>query len=169
MTTTHSDSPPAQRARAPSRGAGARARLARRRRDWSEWLARIVCLLLAGVGTLPFLTTLVVRSAWARDWAARTARRLIETQHVEAEFAPSVRVWPLALELDRVRIDSNDGGAPVLDCARILVRPKLFALLAGKLAIDAVDLDTPRVRAVLRDGKIANLDLAGDRARRASP
>jgi translocation and assembly module TamB len=170
MTTTHSDSPPAQRARVPSRaGAAARARLGRRRRDWSEWLARIVCLLLAGVGTLPFLTTLVVRSAWARDWAARTARRLIETQHVEAEFAPAVRVWPLALELDRVRIDSSDGGAPALDCARILVRPKLFALLAGKLAIDGIDLDTPKVRVVMRDGKIANLDLPETRSKSEPP
>ncbi len=115
--------------------------------------------MLAAVGTLPLLATLIVRSAWARDWATRASVHLLETQHIEATFAPSLRVWPLALELDHVRIDSSDGGAPALECGRVLVRPKLFALLAGKVAIDTVDLDSPRLRAVVRDGKLANLTL----------
>jgi translocation and assembly module TamB len=114
---------------------------------------------LAAIGTVPFLATLVIRSAWARDWAARTSRRLLEAQHIEATFAPSLRVWPLALELERVRIESTDGGGPALECGRILVRPKLFALLAGKVAIDGIDLDAPKLRAVVRDGRIANVTL----------
>ncbi len=113
--------------------------------------------MLALVGLVPFVATLVVRSAWARDWAARETQRLIRQQGVIASYAPALRVWPLAVELDRVRVESSDGGAPVVECDRVALRPRLFALLAGKLAIDQIDLDGPRVRAVLRDGKLANL------------
>src|SRR5262249_18773538 len=56
-------------------------------------------------------------------------------------------------------VESSDGGAPALECDRVLVRPKLFALLAGKLAIDEIDLDAPRARVVFKDGKLANLAL----------
>src|SRR5271166_3789327 len=160
MTTTHSESPPAARPRGPGRGdAVALTKRRRRQQDWTQRVAQVLCMALAAVGTLPFLATLIVRSAWARDWAARTSRRLLETQRIEATFAPSLRVWPLALELDHVRVDSADGGGPALECRRILVRPKLFALLAGKVAIDTVDLDSPKLRVVVRDGKVTNLAL----------
>jgi translocation and assembly module TamB len=139
--------------RTAARGVGRR----RRRRDWGRFVARVLCAILALIGTLPFLATLIVRSAWARGWAASESERLIASQGVTAAFAPSLRVWPLAVQLDHVEVASSDGGAPALTCNRILVRPKLFALLAGKLAIDAIDLDTPRLRAVVRDGHVANL------------
>jgi translocation and assembly module TamB len=113
---------------------------------------------LALVGLLPFVATLVVRSAWARDWAARETQRILRQQGVVASYAPSLRVWPLAVQLDRVRIESSDGGSPFVECSRVALRPRLFALLAGKLAIDQIDLEQPRVRAVVRDGKIANLE-----------
>ena len=40
-------------------------------------LARVFCGVLALVGLLPFVATLVVRSAWARDWAARETQRIL--------------------------------------------------------------------------------------------
>jgi translocation and assembly module TamB len=170
MTTTHSDSPPAVAGRERSRSdASVRARGRRRGRDWTERVALALCVVLAGIGTLPFVAALVVRSAWARDWAARTSRRLLETQHIEATFSPSLRVWPLALELDHVRVESTDGGAPAVQCNRVLVRPKLFALLAGKVAIAGVDLDSPHLRAVFRDGAIANLSLPDTRKSTGRP
>jgi translocation and assembly module TamB len=158
MTTTHSESQRPTRTRGSARSDEAGlTRRRRRRRAWSERVAQVLCVVLAGIGTLPFLATLVIRSAWARDWAAAASRRLLETQRIEATFAPSLRVWPLALELDHVRVESTDGGGPAVECTRILVRPKLFALLAGKLAIDAIDLDGPKVRAVVRGGEVVNL------------
>ncbi len=117
----------------------------------------MLCVALALVGVLPFAATLVIRSAWARDWAARETQRLLREQALVASYSPSVRVWPLAIELDHVRLESSDQGAPALECDRISVRPRLFALLAGKLAIDRIDLDGPRVRAVMRDGNLTNL------------
>jgi translocation and assembly module TamB len=129
----------------------------RRRRDWGRALARVLCVALAMVGLLPFATTLVVRSAWARGWAASETQRLLREQGIVATYAPSLRVWPFAVELDRVRVESSDGGGPAIECDRIGLRPRIFALLAGKLAIDQVDLDGPRIRAIVRDGKLQNL------------
>jgi translocation and assembly module TamB len=84
---------------------------------------------------------------------------LLRRQSIVASYAPSLHVWPLAVELARVRVESSDGGPPALECERVRVRPKLFALLAGKVAVDQVELDQPRVRLVVREGKVANLVL----------
>jgi translocation and assembly module TamB len=131
----------------------------RKRRDWGKRLARVLCVLLAMVGMLPLGATLVVRSAWARTWAANETEGLLAAQGIKARYALALHVWPLALELDDVRVDSTDSGPPFLQSDRVRVRPRLFALLAGKLAIDQVELDVPRVRAVVKDGKLANLTL----------
>jgi translocation and assembly module TamB len=167
MTTTHTQTPRAHAA--GHAGPLPAARRRRPRRDWGQDFARVLCALLAIVGTLPFVTTLIVRSAWARRWAARESERLLLAQGVVATFAPSLRVWPIAVQLDGVRVESSDGGAPALQCARVLVRPRLFALLAGKLAMDTVDLDGPRVRAVVRDGQLANLALKETGKRATGP
>jgi translocation and assembly module TamB len=138
---------------------GVRPRRRRRKRDWGALVARVICVVLAVVGVLPFATTLVVRSAWARTWASQETQRILRAQGIVAAYSPSLRVWPLAVQLERVRLESSDGGAPALVTPRVTLRPKLFALLAGKLAIDQIDLDAPRVRAILRHGKVANLVL----------
>src|SRR6516164_4776999 len=73
----------------------------RRRRRWDPWrvLAQALCFALALVGTLPFVATVVVRSAWARSWAAARSEELLRQQGIVAKYAPSLRVWPLAVEL----------------------------------------------------------------------
>ncbi|HXX70408.1 MAG TPA: translocation/assembly module TamB domain-containing protein [Polyangiaceae bacterium] len=126
---------------------------------WDRRIARAVCVVLSLLGLLPFLATMVVRSSWARAWAARETQRLLAAQGIAATYAPSLRVSPLSVELDRVIVQSTDGGAPALVSNRVLVRPKVFALLAGKLAIDGIDVDAPQIRAVVRGSKVANLSL----------
>ena len=155
MTTTHTETP----------RAGARetalptVRRRRKRRDWGRMLARALCIVLAVVGVLPFATTVAVRSQWVRSWAARETERALRDQGIVARYAVALRVWPLAVELTDVHVDSLGGGAPLLECARARIRPKLFALLAGKLAIDQVEIDQPRVHIVVKDGKLVNLRL----------
>jgi translocation and assembly module TamB len=131
----------------------------RKRRDWGRGAARVLCVALALAGVLPFATTLAVRSAWVRVWAARQTEHVLRAQGVTARYALGLRVWPLAVELTDVRVEASDGGPPVLECARARVRPKLFALLAGKIAIDQVEVDQPRVHLVVQDGKVANFAL----------
>ncbi|HSY21783.1 MAG TPA: hypothetical protein VK841_06700, partial [Polyangiaceae bacterium] len=126
---------------------------------WDGAFARALCFVLAIVGVLPVLAVGVVRSPAVRDWVTRETQRLLREQSITATYTPSLRLWPLAVALDRVRVESSDKGPPFVECRRVLVRPKLFALLAGKLAVDEIDLDEPRVRAVVRDGKLANLRL----------
>ncbi|MGH7271596.1 MAG: hypothetical protein ACREJ3_14290, partial [Polyangiaceae bacterium] len=160
MRTTISPKASALSSRSP---AGRR----RRKLDLGAHLARAICAVFALVGALPFLAVILVRSAGARVWAARESQRLLAQQGIVASFVPSLRVWPLALELDRVRLESSDGGAPALQCPRVRVRPKLFALLDGKLAIDEVDLEQPRIRVVLRDGRVSNVAVKSVNAPRA--
>ncbi|HEX8796013.1 MAG TPA: hypothetical protein VF765_33920, partial [Polyangiaceae bacterium] len=131
----------------------------RRRRDWGRGAARLLCAVLALVGLVPFVATIVLRSTWARAWAAHQTERLLREQGLVASYTLALHVWPLAVELDDVRVESSDGGAPALLCTRASVRPRIFALLAGKLAIDQVELDEPHVRAVVKDGQLANLSI----------
>jgi translocation and assembly module TamB len=157
MTTTHTDAPSPRADERETALPAARRR--RKRRDWGRGVARAVCVAFALIGVLPFLSALVVRSSWARAWAARETQRLLRQQGIVAEYSPSLRIWPLAIELDRVRVESSDGGPAALECASIRVRPKLFGLLAGKILIDQVELNEPRVRVVVREGKLENLAL----------
>jgi translocation and assembly module TamB len=131
----------------------------RRRRDWGKVVARLLCAVLALVGLVPFVATIVLRSTWARTWAAHQTERLLREQGIVATYGLALHVWPLAVELDDVRVESSDGGAPALSCLKASVRPRIFALLAGKLAIDQVELEEPRVRAIVKDGQVANLAL----------
>src|SRR5258708_24426823 len=110
MTTPHPDAPgpwaDEREAALPA------ARRRRRRREWGRGVGRAVCGACALIGVLPFLSALVVRSSWARAWAARETQRLLRQQGIVAEYSPSLRIWPLAIELDRVRVESSDGGPP---------------------------------------------------------
>jgi translocation and assembly module TamB len=142
----------------------------RHRRDWGRGIARGLCVVLALVGILPFAATVVVRSAWARTWAAQETERILRGQGITARYAMALRVWPLAVDLTDLRVDSRDGGSPALECAHARVRPKLFALLAGKVAIDQLELDQPRARVVVRDGQVVSLNLpASDAKKKRGP
>lgn len=141
----------------------------RKRRNWSRRIARVMCVLFAVVGLLPFGATLVLRSTAVRQWAARETERLLAAQGIAARYTLALHVWPLAVDLQDVRVESSDGGVPLLQSDRVRVRPRLFALLAGKLAIDQVELDVPRVRAVVKDGQLVNLTLKKSEAPAQKP
>jgi translocation and assembly module TamB len=160
MTTSQTHTPGRAEARETALPA---VRRRRKRSDPWRTLALVLCILLGFVGVLPFLGTLVVRSAWARAWAERKTEPLLRQQGIFATYTPALRVWPLAIELTHVRVESTDGGAPALQCERVRVRPRIFALLAGKVAVDQIELDQPQVRVVVRDGKVANFALPQQR------
>ena len=99
-------------------------------------MARVFCALFALVGTLPVAATALARLSAVSAWAARESTALLAKQGIQASYAIEVKLLPLALELTHVRVDSTDGGLPALVADRVSARPKLFALLAGKLVID---------------------------------
>jgi translocation and assembly module TamB len=129
------------------------------RRDWGRLLAKILCLVFAFIGVLPIASGVVVRSPWARAWATRETARLVLDLGIVASYKLDVHFWPLALELDDVRVESTDRGVPMLTTQHVSIRPRSFALLSGKLAIDQIEVEAPKARLVLRDGKLTNLNL----------
>jgi translocation and assembly module TamB len=128
-----------------------------RGRDWGRLLARVLCVILALIGLLPMGIVLVLRSHFVRNWAVHEVEGLLRGQGIVATYKLSPNFWPLGLELRDLRVESTDGGSPVLSAARATVRPKFFGLLSGKLAIEQIDVEAPKARVVMRDGKLMNL------------
>ncbi len=122
-------------------------------------IARVLCIVLAIVGIIPFAGAAVVRSPWARAWAVRESSRVLKEQGIVATYSVGVRFWPLSVELTNISVASNDGGAPLVATPRIRVKPRVLPLLSGKLEIDEIEIDAPRIRAVVRDGKLVSFDL----------
>ena len=120
-------------------------------------MAIAICTVLALVGALPVAAAFIVRTPWARSWAARETSRLLRDQGIVASYALDVRAWPPSVELSALRVESTDSGSPFLECRRVRVRPKLLSLLEGTLVIEEVTLDSPRLRLVMRDGKLDNI------------
>ena len=92
-------------------------------------------------------------------WATKESGRLLAQQGLHAAYTIQVKLVPLALELTEVTLDSSDGKGPALTSDRISVRPRIFALLSGKLVIDQIEIDEPTIRLVFKDGELQNLPL----------
>src|SRR5262245_9420348 len=131
----------------------------RRRRAVGQLLARFACFILALVGLLPLGIGALARSPYVASWAVRETSRLLAEYGVDASYAVSVSPWPLSLDVKNIRVESTDGGAPALEANKLSIQPRIFALLSGKLAIDQIEVDAPRIRLVLREGEIKNLAL----------
>jgi translocation and assembly module TamB len=109
------------------------------------------------VGVLPVAVGVLARSARINAWAAKQSSAALAQQGITASYTIDVKLVPLALELTDVVLPSSDGNVPALASDRISVRPRIFALLAGKLLIDQVEIDEPAIRAVVKDGELQNL------------
>ncbi len=130
-----------------------------RRRDWGRLVARILCVLFAVIGLVPVGVGLLVRTSWARGIATRETQKIVAGFGVDAGYDLELRLWPLSVTLRNVRVASSDAGPPALTSTRISARPKIFGLLAGKVVIDEIEIQQPKVRVVLAGGKIQNLKL----------
>lgn len=131
-----------------------------RRRDFGQIVARLFCAVFAVIGALPLLLVLIVRATPVREWAAQETAALLQRElGIVTRFDVVVRAWPLSVEVRDLRLDGSDGSGPALELTRLSVRPRLFSLLAGKIDAGDVEIDGPRIRLVVRDGQIENLDL----------
>jgi translocation and assembly module TamB len=114
-------------------------------------------VLFAICGFLPIASGLVLRSQWAKSLVTRETSRILKEQGFNATYTVSVRLLPLSVELRNVRLDSKDGGAAALTSDKIIAKPKLFALLSGKLVVDQVEIDSPKIRVVYGAHEVKNL------------
>ncbi|MCA9630994.1 MAG: translocation/assembly module TamB domain-containing protein [Myxococcales bacterium] len=151
MSDTKSPAPVAPQERRRSR--------AGRRATWGRRIAQLLCALFALIGLLPVVAGILLRTDAARSrLAVETARVLDEQLGVKATYEVRVQLLPLRLSLENVVVPANDQGTPVLTARSVRVAPRLFALLSGRLDAGDIEIEAPRARVVLEDGKLKNLD-----------
>lgn len=131
----------------------------RQKRPIGRTVAKVLCGLFAIIGLIPLVAMLLLRWTPVRRFAASETEKILRQQGITASYDVAVRLYPLAIELTDVRVESNDGRRPALTAGRVRVRPKLFALLSGKVLLDQIEIDAPKVRLVVQEGKIKNLDV----------
>lgn len=128
------------------------------RRDRGRVFAIALCVIFGIVGAIPLTLGGLVRLPSVRAWAARETAALIARElGVSARYRVSVQAWPLAIDLEDVAVDADDGGSPVAAIERIGIRPRLFSLLNGQLDVGEVEVLGPRLRFVVANGELANL------------
>jgi len=124
-----------------------------------RFVARMFSVFLAFVGLLPLVIGVAIRTPWVKRTIAAKILALAAAQGVVADFGVEPELIPLGVTLTDVRVASNDGGADAVRAERIRVRPRFFALLAGKVVLADVELVAPRVRAVISGRRIVNLGI----------
>ncbi|WP_437726028.1 translocation/assembly module TamB domain-containing protein [Sorangium sp. So ce861] len=121
---------------------------------------RLLCVVFAAIGAIPLAVGFLVRTEAVRAWAAAETAALLESKlGITARYDVRVQAWPLMVGLNRLVVDSSDGGAPFLELERVAIRPRLFSLLAGRIDAGDVEIIGPRVRAVVKDGELRNFKL----------
>src|SRR3954469_4707386 len=129
-----------------------------RNRDFGRLFTRVVCALFAVLGALPLAAGFFLSSRPVEDWAARETTRLLEEQlGVKASFRVELKLLPLRVTVNQLVVPASDGGSPALEVTRVAVTPRIFSLLSGKLDAGDVEVDQPKARLVIRDGKLQNL------------
>jgi translocation and assembly module TamB len=128
------------------------------RRDWGRSFAQLLCVLFGVIGAIPLGVGLLVRTSPVRTWAAKETAGLLQRElGLSARYRVEVSAWPFSLGLADVVVDGSDSLGSALEVARILVRPRLFALLGGRIDAGHIEIDAPRVRLVVQDGVVQNL------------
>jgi translocation and assembly module TamB len=130
----------------------------RPRRDWGRLVAQVLCFIFGIVGAVPLGIGALVRTPYVRNWAARETSAVLQRElGLSARYRVEVHAWPLSLGLSNVVVEGSDTLGAALEVARILVRPRLFALLGGHIDAGHIEIDSPRMRLVVRDGAVQNL------------
>ncbi|MBX3205422.1 MAG: translocation/assembly module TamB domain-containing protein [Labilithrix sp.] len=122
-------------------------------------MCRVLCVVFALAGLVPVAVGLLARTSWARGIATRETRSLLASYGVDARYELDLRVWPLSVSLENIRVEASDQGTPFLTAKRASAKPKIFGLLAGKVVIDQIEIEAPKARVVLEGGKLKNLAL----------
>ena len=111
------------------------------------------------VGVLPFVAELFLGLGSVQSWAAAETRRVLKEQlGLEASYEVRIHLIPLRLRVRDLRVPSNDGRGPALVVDDISIRPRIFSLLAGKLDLGDIEVESPRARLVIEGDRIANVD-----------
>lgn len=126
--------------------------------DPGRLLARVLCAVFGLIGLLPLAAASLVELGPLQRWATSEASRLLKEElGLEARYRVQVHLIPLRLAIEELVVPASDGRGPALTVASVRVTPRVFSLLAGRLDVGDVEIDAPRARLVIRDGKIQNV------------
>jgi translocation and assembly module TamB len=132
--------------------------VAPRRWEAGKLFARVLCAVLAAIGVVPLVLTLLVSSDPVKRWAERETSRILRDElGVSASYRVEVKLLPLRLAVLDLAVPASDGGSPALVAESVTVSPRVFALLGGRFDLGAIELNRPRARLVVTDGKLTNL------------
>ena len=121
-------------------------------------LARAACAIFALIGALPLVLTLLVSSSPMKRWAERETTRVLRDElGVTATYRVELRLLPLRLAIEDLTVPASDGGSPAFVADSVTVSPRVFALLGGRLDLGEIELNRPRTRLVVENGKVANV------------
>jgi len=121
-------------------------------------VARLVAAVLALVGATPFVAAALISSGPLQRWAEREAARLMrEELGLSARYRAELRLLPLRLAVVDLVVPASDGGTPALTAESVSVAPRVFALFGGRLDLGEIDIERPRARLIIADGKIKNV------------
>jgi len=135
------------------------ARRKKKRIAWGRAIARVFCFLFAFIGLVPVGVAALVRAPFVRNMISKETAKLAKKEGIVARYDVGLSLVPLAVELRNIQVESTDGQGPFLQAKHALAKPRLFALMAGKLDIDQIEVESPKVRVVLKNGELANLNV----------
>ena len=131
----------------------------RKHRRRPRFVSKALAWIFAACGLLPFVLVMGLKSQTFRHTVTREVSKEVAKQGIAATFDVNVALWPLAARLEDVRVGSKDSTELAVQVEKLSVKPRLFALLAGKIYIDEVDITSPKIHLVIGDGKIQNLGI----------
>ncbi len=127
-------------------------------------------MLFALVGAIPLLGGVLVQSEPLRQWAATETARLLEEQlGLTASYSVELNLLPLRLAVTDLVVPAKDGSGPALTASSVSVRPRFFSLLAGRVDVGDIELEETRVRLVVKDGVVQNVDYRLPESNEESP
>jgi translocation and assembly module TamB len=132
--------------------------------------ARLLALILALIGALPLGAAALLSSGPLQRWAEQeTARVLRDELGVSARYRVELRLLPLRLAVLDLVVPASDGGSPALLAESVSVAPRVFALFGGRLDLGEIEINRPRARVVVKDGKVTNVSYRLPERKTSSP
>lgn len=126
--------------------------------DWGKRIAQLLCLVFALIGIIPLSGGLLMRSEPIKRWAAAESSRLLRDQlGLSATFQVELSLIPLRLRLLELSVRDRSRKEPAIYAQSIVIAPRFFSLLAGRIDVGDIELENSSVRLVVQDGAVQNI------------
>jgi translocation and assembly module TamB len=132
---------------------------ARARRTVGDRIVLGAAAFFALVAVTLLLAVAALRTPRFDAWLMARVQRELAAAGVPATMSMHLELLPPRLVFTDVVVPSLDGSDPALAVPRLEIRPRLAPLLVGRVLIDELRVERPRVRVVLEGGEVRNVAL----------